>query len=171
MDGARQELELEELEELEEKAMVHGNATLDPLQQARKRRQRLAVTPMSATRGKKRVKRTSNLDEFMARINKADLDVEDPLEWWVRHASDYPILSKMAFDLFSCPTISAECERVFSQAKKVITDERNRLSSVTVAAIECQKHLLRSAHVSRDLQQGARRGMENSRVTSKIKIK
>ncbi|KAG6989632.1 putative AC transposase [Fusarium oxysporum f. sp. conglutinans] len=77
MDGARQELELEELEE---KAMVHGNATLDPLQQARKRRQRLAVTAMSATRGKKRVKRTSELDEFMARTNKADLDVEDPLE-------------------------------------------------------------------------------------------
>ncbi|KAF6518123.1 hypothetical protein HZS61_002201 [Fusarium oxysporum f. sp. conglutinans] len=144
MDGARQELELEELEELEEKAMVHGNARLDPLQQARKRRQRLAVTAMSATRGKKRVERTSELDEFMARTNKADLDVEDPLEWWVRHASDYPILSKMAFDLFSCPAMSAECERVFSQAKKVITDERNRLSSDTVAAIECQKHLLRS---------------------------
>jgi hypothetical protein len=144
MDGARQELELEELEKLEEKAMAHGNATLDPLQQAHKRRQRLAVTAMSATRGKKRVKRTSELDEFMARTNKADLDVEDPLEWWVRHAPDYPILSKMAFDLFSCPAMSAECERVFSQAKKVITDERNRLSSDTVAAIECQKHLLRS---------------------------
>ncbi|OBS15027.1 hypothetical protein FPOA_14049 [Fusarium poae] len=112
--------------------------------QARKRRQRLAVTAMSATRGKKRVKLTSELDEFMARTNKADLDVEDPLEWWVRHASDYPILSKMAFDLFSCPAMSAECERVFSQTKKVITDERNRLSSDTVAAIECQKHLLRS---------------------------
>ncbi|KAJ0127416.1 Uncharacterized protein HZ326_28152 [Fusarium oxysporum f. sp. albedinis] len=65
----------------------------------------------------------------MAGTNKTDLDVEDPLEWWVRHASDYPILSKMAFDLFSCPAMSAECERVFSQTKKVITDERNRLSS------------------------------------------
>jgi hypothetical protein len=141
MDGARQE---EELEELEEEAIADNSVTLDPLQQARKRRQRLAVTAMSATRGKKRAKLTSELDEFMARTNKADLDVEDPLEWWVRHASDYPILSKMAFDLFSCPAMSAECERVFSQTKKVITDERNRLSSDTVAAIECQKHLLRS---------------------------
>jgi hypothetical protein len=33
--------------------------------------------------------------------------------------------------------MSAECERVFSQTKKVITDERNRLDSGTVAAIEC----------------------------------
>jgi hypothetical protein len=72
------------------------------------------------------------------------VEVEDPLQWWVAHAADYPILSKMAFDLFSCPAMSAECERVFSQTKKVITDERNRLQSDTVAAIECQKHLLRT---------------------------
>ncbi|KAF6517514.1 hypothetical protein HZS61_003075 [Fusarium oxysporum f. sp. conglutinans] len=89
MDGARQE---EEPKEPEEEAVVDNSVTLDPLQQARKRRQRLAVTATSATRGKKRVKLTSELDEFMARTNKADLDVEDPLEWWVRHASDYPIL-------------------------------------------------------------------------------
>ncbi|OAQ60847.1 hypothetical protein VFPBJ_11508 [Purpureocillium lilacinum] len=95
-------------------------------------------------RKKKRAKLTSELDEFMARTTKADLEVEDPLEWWVCHASDYPVLSRMAFDLFSCPAMSAECERVFSGTKKVITDERNRLSSDTVAAIECQKHLLRS---------------------------
>jgi hypothetical protein len=81
----------------------------------------------------------------MARANRADVQVEDPLEWWVCHASDYPILPKMAFDLFSCPAMSAECERVFSQTKKVITDERNRLKSDTVAALECQKHLLRTS--------------------------
>lgn len=84
----------------------------------------------------------------MARSNKADQDVENPLEWWVHHASDYPVLSKMAFDLFSCPAMSSECERVFSQTKKVITDERNRLNSDTVAAIECQKHLLRTGMLS-----------------------
>ncbi|KAJ0125881.1 hypothetical protein HZ326_31013 [Fusarium oxysporum f. sp. albedinis] len=55
-----------------------------------------------------RIKLTSELDEFMARANRADVEVEDPLEWWVCHASDYPILSKMAFDLFSCPAMSAE---------------------------------------------------------------
>lgn len=125
-----------------------SDTALDPLQQARKRRQRLAAASASATRGRKRAKLTSELDEFMARTNKADLDVEDPLEWWVRHASDYQILSKMAFDLFSCPAMSSECERVFSQAKRVITDERNRLNSGTVAAIECQKHLLRTGMLS-----------------------
>ncbi|KAJ6437961.1 cyclase/dehydrase family protein [Purpureocillium lavendulum] len=132
-------------QEEEQEDNVLGNpVTLDPLQEARRRRQRLAAATTSGIRGRKRTRLTSELDEFMARTNKADLDVEDPLEWWVRHAADYPILSKMAFDHFSCPAMSAECERVFSQAKKTITDERNRLSSDTVAAIECQKHLLRS---------------------------
>ncbi|KAF6528636.1 hypothetical protein HZS61_008938 [Fusarium oxysporum f. sp. conglutinans] len=128
----------------QEEVIDDNDVALDPLQQARKRRQRLAATAASGSRGNKRIKLTSELDEFMARANKADVEVEDPLEWWVCHASDYPILSKMAFDLFSCPAMSAECERVFSQTKKVITDERNRLKSDTVAALECQKHLLRT---------------------------
>lgn len=135
-------------EEEEEEDTTDSDTALDLFQQARKRRQRLAATSASITRGRKRSKLTSELDEFMARANKADQDVEDPLEWWVRHASDYPVLSKMAFDLFSCPAMSAECERVFSQTKKVITDERNRLNSETVAAIECQKHLLRTGMLS-----------------------
>lgn len=131
-------------EEENEESASDDAVGLDLLQQARKRRQRLAAVAASGTRKKKRARLTPELDEFMARTTKADLKVEDPLEWWVCHSSDYPILSKMAFDLFSCPAMSAECERVFSQTKKVITDERNHLSPDTVAAIECQKHLLRS---------------------------
>ncbi|KJZ68356.1 hypothetical protein HIM_12251 [Hirsutella minnesotensis 3608] len=121
---------------------------LDPLQEARKRRQMLAELAASGKGRRKRARLTSELDEFMVRNNKADSEVEDPLQWWICHAADYPVLSQMAFDLFTCPAMSAECERVFSQTKKVITDERNRLSSNTVAAIECQKHLLRSGMLS-----------------------
>ncbi|XP_044717370.1 transposase-like protein [Hirsutella rhossiliensis] len=120
---------------------------LDPLQEARKRRQMLAELAASGKGRRKRARLTSELDEFMARNNKADSEVEDPLQWWICHAADYPVLSQMAFDLFTCPAMSAECERVFSD-QKVITDERNRLSSNTVAAIECQKHLLRSGMLS-----------------------
>ncbi|XP_044721149.1 transposase-like protein [Hirsutella rhossiliensis] len=69
---------------------------LDPLQEARKRRQMLAELAAS---------------------------VEDPLQWWICHAADYPVLSQMAFDLFTCPAMSAE-------------------------SIECQKHLLRSGMLS-----------------------
>ena len=48
----------------------------------------------------------------------------------------------MALDLFSIPGMSAECERVFSQAKKMITDERNRLAPEVVEADQLQKQWL-----------------------------
>ncbi|KJZ68870.1 hypothetical protein HIM_11741 [Hirsutella minnesotensis 3608] len=41
------------------------------------------------------------------------------------------VLYRMALDLFSIPGMSAECERVFSQTKRLITDERNNLSEDT----------------------------------------
>jgi hypothetical protein len=45
----------------------------------------------------------------------------------------------MAFDILSIPGMSAEVERVFSSAKKLITEERNRLGSDSVEACEIQK--------------------------------
>jgi hAT family C-terminal dimerisation region len=46
----------------------------------------------------------------------------------------------MTYDLFSIFSMSSECERVFSQAKKLITDERNRLGPATIEADECLKN-------------------------------
>jgi uncharacterized protein YacL (UPF0231 family) len=69
-----------------------SDTALDLFQQARKRCQQPAATSASITRGRKRTKLTSEFDEFMARANKADLSVEDPLEWWVHHAPDYSVL-------------------------------------------------------------------------------
>ena len=66
----------------------------------------------------------------------------NPLAWWWSNRKDYPILSRMAFDILSIPSMSAEIERAFSQAKKLITDERNRLGEETVTACECQKQWL-----------------------------
>ena len=73
----------------------------------------------------------------MARTMAANLEVEDPLGWWIRQRANDPVLSKMAIDHFSCPAMISKCECIFSQAKHVITDERNRLNSDTAAAIEC----------------------------------
>jgi hAT family C-terminal dimerisation region len=68
----------------------------------------------------------------MTRTTAADLEVEDPLAWWICHSADYPVLSKIGIDHFSCPAMSSEFERVFSETKRVIPDERNRLNSDTV---------------------------------------
>ena len=44
-----------------------------------------------------------------------------------------------ALDTLSIPAMSAECERVFSSAKKLITPERNALADNTIEACECLK--------------------------------
>ena len=95
------------------------------------------------TAQRKKAKIVNELNSFQTRtIYAEDLDVTNPLEWWSRHQAEYPVLYRMAPDLFSIPGMSAECERVFSQAKKMITDERNRLSPEMVEADQLQKHWL-----------------------------
>jgi hypothetical protein len=39
-------------------------------------------------------------------------------------------------DLFSIPAISSKCERKFSSADNVITNDRNRLADETIEALE-----------------------------------
>ena len=43
----------------------------------------------------------------------------------------------MAFDLLSVPLMSAECERVFSAAKLLITDKRNRIIDDIIESVPC----------------------------------
>ena len=47
--------------------------------------------------------------------------------------------------------MSAECERVFSCAKKTITDEWNRLKPAQIEANECQKDWLKKKLVKSHL--------------------
>jgi hAT family C-terminal dimerisation region len=68
--------------------------------------------------------------------------IKDPLVWWKEREKEFPILSRMAFDVFSIPAMSSEVERVFSAAKKLITDERSRLGPEVVEACETQRHWL-----------------------------
>lgn len=102
-----------------------------------------------------RRKRRRMVDEFERYLYDEDVVepfVEEPLTWWREREKSYPILTQMAFDLFSIPAMSAECERVFSQSKRLITDERNRLGSATIEANECLKNWLRRGHEQRRLR-------------------
>jgi hypothetical protein len=66
--------------------------------------------------------------------------VNEPLRWWrERGELLYPTLASMAYDLFSIPAKSAECERAFSLAKKLITDERYNLKPDIIEADQCIK--------------------------------
>jgi hypothetical protein len=70
--------------------------------------------------------------------NKAAI-LETPIQWWVAHKEVYPNLFYFALTLLSIPAMSAECERVFSSSKLLVTDRRNLLHEDTIEAVECER--------------------------------
>jgi hypothetical protein len=82
-------------------------------------------------------------DEYEEYINSPPKRCEVPLEWWKAHREEYPRLSKMALDLFSIPMMSAECERVFSSAKTLITERRNGLKEDIIEACTLLRYWIR----------------------------
>jgi hypothetical protein len=50
------------------------------------------------------------------------------------------VLSKIALDLLSIPLTSAECERVFSSAKILISDLRNGLKEDIIEVCTLLRH-------------------------------
>lgn len=81
--------------------------------------------------------------EYEEYINSPPKRCEVPLEWWKAHREEYPRLSKMALDLFSIPMMSAECERVFSSAKTLITERRNGLKEDIIEACTLLRYWIR----------------------------
>lgn len=61
------------------------------------------------------------------------------LQYWQLQEAHYPDLAKMAYDMHSIPAMSAECERVFSSTKLLISDRRARLGDNIIEASECLK--------------------------------
>ncbi len=74
-----------------------------------------------------------------------DPDDTPAIEWWLRTGQRlrFPLLSKMAIDIFSIPPMSSEPERVFSGAKHTISDQRSSLKIQTIEVLECPKSWLR----------------------------
>jgi hypothetical protein len=68
------------------------------------------------------------------------LDRDDTLvAYWLRQSKDQSTyqLARMALDMASIPAMSSECERVFSQAKLLITGQRHRLQADIIEATQC----------------------------------
>lgn len=76
-------------------------------------------------------------NELREWIKSDPIRVTNPLEFWLNELSNRPHLAKMAIDMLSIPAMSAECERVFSSAKLLITDRCGKLNPVTIEASEC----------------------------------
>jgi hypothetical protein len=75
------------------------------------------------------------------------MDYDEPLEYWTFRYDHYaksgrpvPALIRMAMDSFAIPSMSAECERVFSSVKLLITDRRRRLGDDITDVSEFLRH-------------------------------
>ncbi|KAI8416748.1 hypothetical protein FOFC_03061 [Fusarium oxysporum] len=56
-----------------------------------------------------------------------DTDIRDPIAYWQDNRAQYPRLSRMALDFLTIQPMSAECERLFSAAGRLVTPLRSRL--------------------------------------------
>lgn len=69
-------------------------------------------------------------------------DGEDPLQWWLRHQEQYPVLKHLAFTSLSAPASTAADERLFSMAGNVVNEQRPHTKQALAQAVQC----LRSWH-------------------------
>ncbi|TKA59734.1 hypothetical protein B0A49_13530, partial [Cryomyces minteri] len=82
-------------------------------------------------------------DELKRFINAPPFDImTTPLQWWLEPAQQaaYPRLSRLAIDVLSIATMSAEAERIFSGARRTISWERARLKGKSIEHTKCLKH-------------------------------
>jgi hypothetical protein len=49
--------------------------------------------------------------------------------WWKRHATEFPGHSRMSLDMLAILETTANVERIFSQAKLMLTDGRSVLDA------------------------------------------
>jgi hypothetical protein len=65
--------------------------------------------------------------------------------WWKMHVPKYPILSRMARDVFAVTASTVASESAFSTSGRIVSDYRNRLSGNTIEALICFQNWLREA--------------------------
>ncbi|CAB4489292.1 unnamed protein product [Rhizophagus irregularis] len=93
------------------------------------------MTEMSSFWKKKNAKTAPIKDEFQHYFDLVELPVlekYDPYLWWSTNKNQYPVLHKLAMKCLSIPVTSVPSERLFSDAKNLITPLRSRLSSSVI---------------------------------------
>ncbi|KGQ02732.1 hypothetical protein BBAD15_g12049 [Beauveria bassiana D1-5] len=76
-----------------------------------------------------------------------DSDIRDPREYWHAQRFKYPRLSRMAMDFMTVQAMSAECERFFSAAGRMVTPLRSQLESSTIAICQVLRSWLQAGIV------------------------
>ncbi|KAL6654142.1 hypothetical protein ACP70R_007607 [Stipagrostis hirtigluma subsp. patula] len=94
------------------------------------------------TQRKNKVK--SELDTYLQDDPFPREDGFDILQWWKMHSSKYPVLSRVARDVFAAPASTVASESAFSTGDRVINEYRSRLTSKTVEVLICLQDWLRA---------------------------
>lgn len=68
------------------------------------------------------------------------------IQYWNGQIVNSPSLAQMAMDILSIPAMAAECERVFSSTKMLISDRRNRLKDDIIEANECIRYWIKKGY-------------------------
>jgi hypothetical protein len=118
-----------------------------------KRARRQANAPETSTTGAYRGRRdrpgqgnpsvaaqavSNELAIYLAEVPVQSAVVEkDPIGWWQQNLQRFPTVGIMAIDFLSIPSSSAESERSFSSAGRMITPDRNRLRHIITTMAQC----------------------------------
>ena len=100
-------------------------------------------------------------DLFDSYINALTSDLtsdthEGLITWWMNDKNPWRGLRQMALDLLSIPAMSAEVERVFSSAKRLLTPDRNRMNNDSIKQTQLLKHWWSNELILSQPRQGER---------------
>ncbi|ENH69324.1 Putative AC transposase [Fusarium oxysporum f. sp. cubense race 1] len=74
-------------------------------------------------------------------------ETEDPIEWWMAHQGQFPMISQLALDMLAIPAMATDCERSFSLAKLTLTTQRLSMTTETLEKLQCLKNWVRHGAV------------------------
>jgi hypothetical protein len=78
-------------------------------------------------------------DELTSYLSNDDKD-KDALAYWTAKSKRFPILSKIAFRIYSIPASTAEVERFFSKLRLVVDEYRFNLNEETTSMLMLGKY-------------------------------
>nr|CAA68959.1 putative transposase [Ascobolus immersus] len=89
-------------------------------------------------------------NELEAFLSEPCQKVPNPVEWWIVNQDRFPLLSKLALNILSIPAMSAECERVFSNAKLILTERRRTIGDEALEANQVLRAWIRAGLTTSD---------------------
>lgn len=86
-------------------------------------------------------------NDWLRDVHKSDQKVLDPISYWQERREEYPRLSQMALDMLSILPMSADVERLFSTAGRMVRDDRANLDASTIGMTQTVRSWLRGGYI------------------------